>query len=163
MLINYIKKYKLCDEETEPDNDIDMTVSAGPEATRQTGAVKKLSSRQGLFGQFSQAQQATPVRQARRSLEVEVQEYFEMARSSNLECEVLNWWGSNEGQFPTIAKLARLVLAIPATSAAAESAFSISYCVVTAKRSSISPFKASQILFVHDNFELLQKFNLAGK
>lgn len=95
-----------------------------------------------------------------RLLRDQVQQYLEEAKLSDWDTPVLSWWGSNESKFPAIAKLARLVLAVPATSAASESAFSFSNLVISARRSSISPFHASQVLFVHDNYELVEKFLL---
>lgn len=99
--------------------------------------------------------------QVRRTFREEITDYFEEAKLMNRRSSgsVLKWWGMNQERFPTLAKLARFVLAIPATSAAAESAFSIGANVITARRSSLSPFNAGQIMFVHDNYDLVQKFN----
>lgn len=149
LILEYIRKYKMDDADKEP------TV----QGTQVPTASGSISNRQRLLSNFVSTT-SRPVSQARPTINMEIEEYFEAAKSSDLSVEVTNWWGMNESKFPSIAKLARLVLAIPATSAAPESAFSISSCVITAKRSSISPYRASQVLFVHDNFDLIKKFNL---
>lgn len=99
-----------------------------------------------------------PAQPVRRTLRDEANEYFDEARMTGRSSGVLKWWGKHDQKFPVLAKLARLVLAIPATSAASESAFSISSCVISARRSNIAPYNASQILFVHDNYDLVQKY-----
>ena len=42
---------------------------------------------------------------------------------SNFPIDPLAWWKMHDGQFPTIAKLARKYLAIPASSATSERVF----------------------------------------
>lgn len=156
MLTEFINKYKLAESNVE----IEFLDNREEVETTRTSMDVVTNYRKSLLAKFSQPAVFHQQRD-RKSLCVEISEYFEEAKSCNWDTEVLSWWGTNEGNFPTLAKLARLVLAIPATSAAAESAFSISSCVITAKRSKISPFKASQILFIHDNYNIVQKYLLS--
>lgn len=93
-----------------------------------------------------------------RSVKEEIMHYFEKARACPWNTDILKWWQLNEAVFPRLSKLAKLTLGCPATSAAAESAFTIASCVISARRSSISPFKAAQILFIHDNYHKVEKF-----
>jgi hypothetical protein len=44
--------------------------------------------------------------------------------SDNEDFNILNWWGSNAARFPSLSELARILLMIPMTSVASESAFS---------------------------------------
>lgn len=88
----------------------------------------------------------------------EIAKYFEEAEKCSAEADILLWWKAHEQIFPRLAKLAKLVLGCLATSAVAESAFSVAGCVATARRSKISPFKVSDILFVKDNYDLVTSY-----
>lgn len=155
LVIKFVKKYKfnLVEEETS-----ELAVAEPNQSQAQSSSQANGSSdyRKSLIAKF--ARPPTFVQkeaQDRRPLREEIQMYFEAAKSCTWDTQLLSWWSENESNFPVLAKLARFVLGIPATSAAAETAFSISSCVITAKRSKISPFAASQILFVHDNYDLV--------
>lgn len=52
--------------------------------------------------------------------------------------DLLSWWKLNENTFPTIAKVARQVLAVPSSSVASESAFSLAGCLVSPDRTRLS-------------------------
>ena len=65
----------------------------------------------------------------------------------------LAWWKTNEIRFPTLAKLARVYLAIPATSAPSERVFSKAGQVIGQLRSKLSPSTASMIIFMKSNLE----------
>lgn len=65
--------------------------------------------------------------------------------------DVLQWWGTQGETFPTLSRLARSLLAIPATSAPSERIFSIAGLTVNAKRSSLSPSSVDKVVFVHEN------------
>lgn len=161
LLTEFINKYKLINGDVEDYNQLDTSISAD-ETTASNTSHPAMSYRQSLLMKLTT--QTTAINQnrpLRRGLYEEINEYFEAAKSCSWETEVLKWWGTNESNFPQISKLARLVLAVPATSAAAESAFSVSSCVVTPKRSKLSPFKASQVLFVHDNYDIVEKYSLS--
>lgn len=68
--------------------------------------------------------------------------------------DVLLFWKSNEFTYPTLAKLAKVVLAKPATSAKSESSFSVAGALITSRRSAIHPLRAEKTLFIHDNYHL---------
>lgn len=65
--------------------------------------------------------------------------------------DVLNWWKNKSDKFPRLSRLARKLLAIPATSAASESVFSRAGRTVTDLRSSLSPENVRHLLFLHCN------------
>ena len=65
----------------------------------------------------------------------------------------LAWWKTNEIRFPTLAKLARVYLAIPATSAPSERVCSKTGQVIDQLRSNLSPSTASMIIFLKSNLE----------
>ena len=60
------------------------------------------------------------------------------------------WWCKVASTFPRLAKLARIVLAIPATSAP-ERVFFIAGLTISAKRVSLAPSIVSKIISVHEN------------
>lgn len=69
--------------------------------------------------------------------------------------DVLLWWKNNKNNFPILAQLARIILAIPATSAPSERIFSVAGDILTKKRSSLSSFKLNYLIFIHENYKLL--------
>jgi len=55
----------------------------------------------------------------------EIDRYLmEDVEKPNVNFDILNWWKVNSSKFPVLAKIARIVLAIPITTVASESTFS---------------------------------------
>jgi hypothetical protein len=57
----------------------------------------------------------------------------------NENFDILNWWNVNSTKFPVLAQITRIVLAIPITTVASESAFSTGGRVLNPFRSSLAP------------------------
>lgn len=72
-----------------------------------------------------------------------------LVRETNIE--VLDWWKRNEGGYPILSQLAKIILAIPATSAPAERVFSVAGNIIHSKRSALLPSKVNKLIFIHDN------------
>ena len=53
--------------------------------------------------------------------------------------DVLQWWKRNEDRYPVLARMARDVLAIPITTVASESTFSLGGRILTKYRQNTSP------------------------
>jgi len=90
------------------------------------------------------------------------QQELEMFKSEPEEHENINvllWWKQNNHKFPILAKLAKMWLAIPATSASSERIFSIAGRVITKEKNRLNPKKASTIIFLNHllNKELKRK------
>ena len=68
-------------------------------------------------------------------------EKYELFSLQSKECNVLQWWKQHENVLPLLARLARRVLVIPASSAKSERVFSSAGNAVTAKRNRTAPNK----------------------
>ncbi|CAG4977728.1 unnamed protein product [Parnassius apollo] len=71
--------------------------------------------------------------------------------------DILNYWQNKKKTFPLLSELARIMLAIPATSTPSERVFSIAGLTVTVKRSRLSPVRVNKIIFINDNYTLCKK------
>jgi hypothetical protein len=66
------------------------------------------------------------------------------------DINILKYWASKEYEYPIIAQIARDHLAIPATSAASESVFSIGGDIVTKKRNKLGVDNTRRLLCLQD-------------
>jgi len=83
------------------------------------------------------------------NIEIEIQSF--RASPSSSDDDPLDWWRLHQLLFPNLAKLARKFLAIPASSAPSERAFSKVGIVVDKLRSRLLPEKANQLVFLKHN------------
>jgi hypothetical protein len=75
----------------------------------------------------------------------------------------LVWWKLNETRFPHLARLARKILCIPATSASSERVFSTAGLTITQARASLKPENASSLIFLHDTIPIMDDLVHQGK
>ena len=68
----------------------------------------------------------------------------------------LEWWKVNEREFPNIAKLAKRVLCIPATSAPAERLFSHAGLIVSKARAALKPENVASAVLLHDSWHMVE-------
>lgn len=68
--------------------------------------------------------------------------------------DIMMWWKKNEDDFPILSKVARSVLAIPASSAKSESNFSDAGNTITDKRNALGPHRVNDMLFLRSNNDL---------
>lgn len=73
-----------------------------------------------------------------------------------IETDALAFWKNNQKKFPNLSAVAKEILKIPITNSLGEGAFSIAGCLIRDKRASIDPLRAERVLFVHDNYDLIQ-------
>jgi len=64
---------------------------------------------------------------------------------------VLDWWKESARKYPRLSRIARRILAIPASSSASESVFSIAGGTITDLRSNLAPETLHSLLFLHYN------------
>ncbi|KAF7129192.1 hypothetical protein RHSIM_Rhsim10G0103300 [Rhododendron simsii] len=70
----------------------------------------------------------------------EMDQYLEEIVFPNTEdFNILHWWKVNSGKYPTLARMARDILAVPATTVASEAAFSVGGRVIDESRASLLP------------------------
>lgn len=69
--------------------------------------------------------------------------------------QVLTWWKHiGATTFPIMARVARSILCIPASSAKSECNFSDAGNTITSKRNRLSPFVVNDLMFLHSNRDL---------
>ena len=68
--------------------------------------------------------------------------------------DALDWWRSKKEEYPTLVRLARKYLCVPATSTQAERVFSWMGWLLNKRRLSMSGEIVSMKLFLMDNLEL---------
>jgi hypothetical protein len=86
------------------------------------------------------------------STDRELQEYRCISTASD---DLLQWWKRQAETFSKLSLLAQGILAVPATSAPSDRAFSTAGLVLQAKCSSLAPENVNKIIFVHDNAHYL--------
>lgn len=70
----------------------------------------------------------------------------------------LEWWRKNQIQFPYLSQIARVMLSFTATSAIVERFFSKAGVLVTKRKANLDPMNIQKILFVHENYKLINNF-----
>ena len=84
----------------------------------------------------------------------EIEKYLK----SNVNCDdVLKFWRLADDECPHLKSLARIVLAIPASSTPSEQVFSTTGLIFNAKRTMLLPENIGKIQVIHDNCNFLKK------
>lgn len=84
----------------------------------------------------------------------EVLQYFGEQPLSKKENPLL-WWRANAARYPTLARLAKYFLCIPATSTPSEHLFSAAGYIASKRRASLSADHVNMLTFLHCNQHLL--------
>jgi hypothetical protein len=69
----------------------------------------------------------------------------------------LKWWKDKEAYFPLLSSLARVYLALQATSAPSERVFSVASRLIEKRRNRLDPELAGKMLFVAENWSWHEK------
>ncbi|CAL5001121.1 unnamed protein product [Urochloa decumbens] len=64
--------------------------------------------------------------------------------------DILSWWKSNSVEYPTLSRMARDVLAVPASTVASESAFSTGRRIISDLRSRLTPKNVEALICLQD-------------
>lgn len=94
-----------------------------------------------------------------RGVEEEIHKYFvTVIPKEDVESfDILQFWKNHSTSLPTLAKLVKKILCIPAPSVSSERAFSYAGILVSAKRSNLGPSVINKTLFLHDNYSLIKR------
>lgn len=80
----------------------------------------------------------------------EVTLYMSHRHVMNDERDLVGWWRTNSMVYPKLAKLARSVLCVPASSSSSERVFSAAGQTLEQRRTALKPSTVDAILFLHD-------------
>jgi hypothetical protein len=94
-------------------------------------------------------------------IEKEFEDYLKMAKPTKSSC-ILEWWKVNSSRLPSLSKLARSYLAIPASSSSSERMFSIAGNIINCRRTKLAPESVNKLVFIRDNIQKVKitKWNL---
>ncbi len=87
----------------------------------------------------------------------EFDRYIEDKTKIDINMNVLVYWQDNKSSYPTLAKIARRILSIPATNTSVERLFSDSGNTITSRRTRLQTSKVNQLLFIRRNLSLLRE------
>ncbi|KAL0345673.1 UNVERIFIED_CONTAM: putative AC transposase [Sesamum radiatum] len=88
----------------------------------------------------------------------ELESYLEEARFSRAETfNILDWWKINSPILPVLAKIARDILAVPATTVASEAAFSVSGHIIDESSTFLLPDAVETLVVADDWIESIPK------
>ena len=109
-----------------------------------------------LFGQKedSEAEGQVQSDDHLQHLQDELDLYLKEAEINFRKDYPLLWWRNHETYFPTIAKLARKYLCIPASTAPSERVFSTAKSILQKKRWRILPERLGKCIFLRQNAKL---------
>ena len=86
------------------------------------------------------------------TIESEVERYLKLP-SAPMHTDFLDWWATNENEFPALSVMARQYLGVPATSASAERLFSIAGRAFDDQRQSMKEQMLEMLMWARINRE----------
>ena len=132
------------DEKVEKIRDILFELLKAYEASKDNSTTKSIVSSKEADANLDE-EEFLAFRQRRKNVKVtvmtELDHYLEddVVIDSKTDFDVLVWWKVNGMKFPTLQAIARDILAIPISTVASESAFSMSGKMLTPHRSCLQP------------------------
>jgi hypothetical protein len=100
--------------------------------------------------EISVAKQSDGELSAEQQMEKELTQYFNEPVLPIKSCP-FQWWGINASRFPHVASVARIYLAIPATSVPSERIFSSTGLIISDRRNRLKPSHVEQLIFINKN------------
>ncbi|KAI8528096.1 hypothetical protein RHMOL_Rhmol12G0124700 [Rhododendron molle] len=148
---NYIDKVRTTFSKLFDEYDSDGSSSSGSHAVM--GSSKH---NLGGFQEWYEKGHASSIHALQKS---EMDQYLEEIVFSNTEDFNIFWWKVNSGKYPTLARMAHDILAIPATTVASEAAFSVGGRVIDESRASLLPDIVEALMTANDWIESPKKIN----
>ena len=109
-------------------------------------------------------QQAGPVFDLRAHtatvVALEIENFRAVPVQPDIRVNTLEWWKANRQSFPHLARVARIVLAVPATSAPSERMWSEAGLVVRAKRAKLDPENVALLVFNRALYHFEERYNV---
>ncbi|CAF0739060.1 unnamed protein product [Didymodactylos carnosus] len=87
----------------------------------------------------------------------EFDRYIEDKTKIDKDMNILIYWKNNKSSYPTLAKIAKRILSIPATNTSVERLFSDSGSTITNSRTRLQTSKVNQLLFIRRNLSVLRE------
>ena len=129
-------------------------LEAGPQVADEQQAKRprqEASALDFLLGKPGDETAATYAVDAMTTCKQEFTDYVRLQYIAGNESDPCQFWARNADRFPSVAKLARKYLAIPATSVPSERVFSAAGNIVTARRNCLSPDNVNMLVFLCKN------------
>lgn len=137
---------------------VDLTASRSSSAIVQPAAKKvKRDFRSLLFTRSIQTQPAPIVANT-------IADELRMLahEPAQIDEKINEFWLRKETDYPTLAKLAKIILTRHLTTARVESEFSSAGALVSARRAKLTPLTVQKTLFIHDNYHLITGKSFLG-
>jgi hypothetical protein len=126
------------------------------------------------FAQFRQAPAAAPAAAAplggetvaaqrvriQTAVAVELLTYQQLSYEADPNFNTLAWWKVNKQHFPYLAAIARLALAVPATSAPSERVFSVAGLIVNKARNNLQEVNVGMLVFLRNVFAFEKRYGI---
>jgi hypothetical protein len=140
--IDIAKQNSLVGVEVVSDTEVEILGAVSIDGPRQKKA------KIGLLGRIKEIQEAES-RQRVSTAPNELDLYFEIPRSAT-DTNPLDFWKENVEKFPILSQLARIYLAVPASSGSIERTFSVAGAIARARRAKMALNTLECILFYRD-------------
>jgi hypothetical protein len=101
----------------------------------------------GAFADYDQYVESTTSQEEKTELDLYL---GEPVKKLNDNVDILDYWNKSAARYPQLARMARDILAVPVSSVASESAFSLSKKVITLNRSSLKPNTVEALMCLQD-------------
>lgn len=101
----------------------------------------------GAFADYDQYVESSSSHEEKSELDLYL---AEPVKKLNENVDILDYWNKSAARYPQLAKMARDILAVPVSSVASESAFSLSKKVITPNRSSLKPKTVEALMCLQD-------------
>ena len=141
-------------EQLEPEEDIENVDKEEPPMSPNTKLRLKMQARTQRLRTENQGDSLSPIER-----EFHRYESFSLA---DKHINILHWWRDHEKVLPLLAKVAKKVLTIPASSSKSQRIFSTGGNFVSKKRNRLAPKKVEELLLIKENKSQIETFKARG-